>query len=115
MGFRQQSRAGRQAGGEDAGLRQLAAELDRAAGRAFGRSPREPRQGDSLLYSSPEDHPLRDRRRRGLSRTAAALRNCETAIAAILFEEKISVLIEDWSERLKEAYETRIFVTGLDD
>jgi hypothetical protein len=36
-------------------------------------------------------------------------------IARIISEEKVRDLIEDWSKKLKEAYETRIFVTGLDD
>jgi len=33
--------------------------------------------------------------------------------ANALFEQKIKFLINDWSEKLKEAYDTRIFVKGL--
>jgi len=35
------------------------------------------------------------------------------SVAKIIFEQKIKLLINDWSEKLKEAYETRIFVEGL--
>ena len=36
-------------------------------------------------------------------------------VAKAIFERKVKQLIEDWSEKLKEAYETRIFVEGLGD
>ena len=36
-------------------------------------------------------------------------------IAKIVFERKIKELIEYWSGELKEAYETRIFITGMGD
>ena len=36
-------------------------------------------------------------------------------IANIIFQEKAKELIEDWSQKLREAYETRIFVTALGD
>jgi hypothetical protein len=36
-------------------------------------------------------------------------------IAKVIFDQKLKLLIDDWSEKLKEAYETRIFVEGLGD
>jgi len=35
-------------------------------------------------------------------------------MAKLLFEDKLKALIADWSGKLREAYETRIFVTGLE-
>ena len=34
-------------------------------------------------------------------------------IAKIIMDEKIRTLIDDWSAKLNDAYETRIFVTDL--
>jgi len=72
-------------------------------------------RGDFLLYSDSEDQhhviavekvfPARQQ-------DYAAARG---QIAQIIFEKKAKELIDDWSEKLKEAYETRIFVTGLGD
>jgi hypothetical protein len=38
-----------------------------------------------------------------------------SAIAKVIFDQKLKLLIDDWTEKLKEAYETRIFVEGLGD
>ena len=37
------------------------------------------------------------------------------AIAGILYQQKVQESIESWGEKLREAYETRIFVTDLGD
>jgi hypothetical protein len=36
-------------------------------------------------------------------------------IAGILFQEKLGELVNEWSAKLREAYETRIFLKELDD
>jgi hypothetical protein len=72
-------------------------------------------RGDFLLYSDPEGyhHVI------VVEKAFPAERQDYVAsrgqIAQAIFEEKARELIEDWSEKLKEAYETRIFVTGLGD
>jgi hypothetical protein len=46
----------------------------------------------------------------------AALRPYEgtrEAIAGIVYQEKVQASIHSWGERLREAYETRIFVTDV--
>ncbi len=36
-----------------------------------------------------------------------------SAVAKVIFNQKLNLLVDDWSNKLKEAYETRIFVEGL--
>ena len=33
----------------------------------------------------------------------------------MVFQEKVRDLIDDWGGKLREAYETRIFITALDE
>ena len=72
-------------------------------------------RGDFLLYSDLEayHHVI------AVEKVFPAQRQDYVAsrgqIAQAIFGEKAKELIGDWSEKLKEAYETRIFVTGLGD
>ena len=72
-------------------------------------------QGDSLLYSSPENHHYVITIEKVFPAQPEPYETARKSIVPILFEEKMRALIEDWSGKLREAYETRIFVTGLDD
>jgi hypothetical protein len=72
-------------------------------------------RGDSLLYSSRENHHYVITIEKVFPAEPQPYQAARPSIAAILFEEKTKALIEDWRGKLKEAYETRIFVTGLDD
>lgn len=72
-------------------------------------------RGDSLLYSGRENHHYVITIEKVFPAEPQPYQAARQSIAAILFEQKTRALIEDWRGKLKEAYETRIFVTGLDD
>jgi parvulin-like peptidyl-prolyl isomerase len=80
-------------------------ELHQAAERA--------RQGDALLYSSPEGYHYVVTIDKVFPAKAQPYEAARGPIAQILFQVKLEELIDEWSEKLKEAYETRIFVTGF--
>jgi hypothetical protein len=80
-------------------------ELHEAAERA--------RQGDALLYSSPEGYHYVVIIDKVFPAEAQPYEAARGPIAKILFQVKLEKLIDEWSEKLKEAYETRIFVTGF--
>jgi parvulin-like peptidyl-prolyl isomerase len=71
------------------------------------------RPGDSLLYSSTESHHYVITIERVFPAQPRPYEDVRQSIAGMLAEEKVRALIDDWSEKLEEAYETRIFVTGL--
>jgi hypothetical protein len=72
-------------------------------------------QGDSLLYSSPENHHYVIMVEKVFPAQPEPYETARKSIAPMLFEEKMKALIEDWSGKLEEVYDTRIFVTGLDE
>jgi hypothetical protein len=80
-------------------------ELRAAVGRA--------RQGDALLYSSPEGYHHVISIDNVFPAEPQAYEAARGAIAKILFQAKLEALVDEWSGKLKEAYETRIFVKGL--
>lgn len=73
------------------------------------------RQGDSLLYSSPEDHHYVITVEKVFPARPQPYDAARPSIAEALFQEKMRALIDDWSGKLRKAYETRIFVRGLDE
>jgi hypothetical protein len=87
-------------------LNSLPEELQRAAQGA--------RKGDALLYSSPEGVHYVLFMDDVFPATAQTYKTARGSMAKLLFEDKLKALIADWSEKLREGYETRIFVTGLE-
>jgi hypothetical protein len=73
------------------------------------------RQGDSLFYSSPDDFHHVITIEKVFPAEPKPYGSVRQSIARIIFEEKVEALIEDWSGKLREVYETRIFVTELDE
>jgi hypothetical protein len=80
-------------------------ELREAVGRA--------RQGDAFLYSSPEGYHHVISLDAVFPSEPQPYEAARGPIARILFQAKLETLVDEWSGKLKEAYETRIFVTGL--
>jgi hypothetical protein len=80
-------------------------ELREAAGRT--------RQGGALLYSSPEGYHHVISIDKVFPAEPQPYEAVRGDIAKILFQAKLEALIDEWSGKLKEGYETRIFVTGL--
>jgi hypothetical protein len=72
-------------------------------------------RGGSLLYSPPKGYHYVVVVEDIFPPRPQEYEKARQDIAKTLFEEEIRVLVDDWSEKLKEAYETRIFVTGSDD
>jgi len=72
-------------------------------------------RGDFLLYSDPENFHHVIVVEKVFPARQQPYEAAREQIAEIIFKEKARALIDDWSEKLKEAYETRIFVTGLGD
>jgi hypothetical protein len=73
------------------------------------------RRGDAMLYSDPGGYHYTvvvDEVYPATPRSYEAVRQ---PIAKIIAERKTRALIDDWVEKLKEVYETRIFATGFDD
>jgi hypothetical protein len=75
----------------------------------------EARQGDAILYTSPDDYHYVIAIRKVFPSTVEAYETARPAIGKPLYNAEIRALVEDWSAKLKEAYETRIFVTGFDE
>ena len=72
-------------------------------------------QGDSLLYSSPEGHHYVITVEKVFPAQPQPYDTARQEIVDALLQEKMRALIDDWSGKLREAYETRIFVRGLDE
>ena len=73
------------------------------------------RKGDSLLYSSPNNYHYVISITKVFPAEPQRYEKARAAIGRIILEEKVKELVDDWIEKLREAYETRVFVTGLDD
>ena len=73
------------------------------------------RRGDTLLYSDPKGIHYVITIENVFPETPQPYEAVRAPIARVIAEKKTGALIEDWSEKLREVYETRIFVTGLDD
>jgi hypothetical protein len=80
----------------------LPEEIRKQAGKA--------ERGDALLYSDPDGFHYAIVVEKVFPETPQAYETARAPIARILFEQKARLLIDEWSEKLKEAYETRIFV-----
>jgi hypothetical protein len=72
-------------------------------------------RGDALLYSDPDGLHYVISVEKIFPPTPQAYETARESIARIITDEKMRVLIDEWSDKLKEAYETKIFVSGLDD
>jgi hypothetical protein len=72
------------------------------------------RKGEVLLYSSPEGVHYVLFMDDVFPPTAQPYQAARASMAKLVFEAKLKALIADWSGKLREAYETRIFVTGLE-
>jgi len=72
-------------------------------------------RGDFLLYSDPEGYHHVIVVEKVFPARQQDYEAARGQIAKIIFDQKAKDLIDDWSEKLKEAYEPRIFVTGLGD
>jgi hypothetical protein len=73
------------------------------------------RRGDSLLYSDPDDYHHVITVSKIFPPTPRSYEDARLTIARQISDEKTRILIEDWGTKLKEEYDTRIFVTGFDD
>jgi hypothetical protein len=73
------------------------------------------RQGDSLLYSGPDNYHYVITIAKVFPPEPQDYEKARAEIGRIIAEEKAEELIEDWVEKLQDAYDTRIFAVGLDD
>jgi hypothetical protein len=73
------------------------------------------KSGDALLYSGPQGYHYVIAVEKVFPPAPQPYEVARGPIVKTIMDEKIRVLIEDWSAKLRDAYETRIFVTGLDD
>jgi hypothetical protein len=73
------------------------------------------KRGDSLLYSDPDDYHHVITISKIFPPTPRRYEDARLPAARQISDEKTRLLIEDWGEKLKEEYDTRIFVTGFDD
>jgi hypothetical protein len=73
------------------------------------------RQGDSLLYSAPDDYHYVIAIAKVFPPEPRDYEKARADIRRIIAEEKAKELIDEWVEKLQDAYETRIFAVGLDD
>ena len=72
-------------------------------------------RGDFLLYSDRKDRHHVIAVEKVFPAQQQPYEAAREQIVKIIFQEKAKELIADWGEKLREAYETRIFVTGVDD
>ncbi len=73
------------------------------------------KQGDALIYSDDLGYHHVLVINKVFPSKPRPYETVRSPAAKAIFERKIKQLIEDWSEKLKEVYETRIFVEGLGD
>jgi hypothetical protein len=71
--------------------------------------------GDALIYSDDEGYHQVLVISKTFPPKPRPYESVRTSIAKTIFDQKLKLLIADWSGKLKEAYETRIFVEGLGD
>ena len=72
------------------------------------------RQGDSVLYSSPDGYHHVILIAKLHASEPQPYEAARSEIARIVFGEKLADLIDDWSGKLREAYDTKIFISELD-
>jgi len=72
-------------------------------------------QGDALIYSDDKGYHHVLVVSKVFPATPRPYESVRGAVARIVFEQNLKRLTVEWSEKLKEVYETRIFVEGLDD
>jgi hypothetical protein len=72
-------------------------------------------QGDALIYSDDKGYHHVLVISKAFAPKPRPYESVKTSIAQTLFDQNLKLLIADWSDKLKEAYETRIFVEGLGD
>ena len=68
------------------------------------------REGDSILYSGPEGHHHVVAITKVYSSQPEPYEAARGKIAKIVFDRKMAELIEDWGGKLREAYDSRIFI-----
>jgi hypothetical protein len=73
------------------------------------------KSGDALLYSGRKGYHYVIAVERVFPPAPQPYEVARGPIAKTIMDEKIRVLIDDWSAKLRDAYETRIFVTDLGD
>jgi hypothetical protein len=73
------------------------------------------KQGDALIYSDDQGYHHVLVINKVFPSQPKPYESVRSPIAKIIFDQKLKLLINDWSDKLKEAYETRIFVEGLGD
>jgi hypothetical protein len=71
--------------------------------------------GDALIYSDDKGYHHVLVISKVFPSNPRPYESVRSPIAKVIFDQKVKLLIDDWSEKLKEAYETRIFVEGLGD
>ena len=71
------------------------------------------REGDVVLYSPPDDFHYVIRIEKVFPAAPEAYEGTRETIARKLFDAKAKDLVAEWSRKLAEAYETRVFVRGL--
>ncbi len=72
-------------------------------------------QGDALIYSDDKGYHHVLVISKAFAPKPRPYESVKTSIAQTLFDQNLKLLIADWRDKLKEAYETRIFVEGLGD
>ncbi|MBW2493539.1 MAG: peptidyl-prolyl cis-trans isomerase [Deltaproteobacteria bacterium] len=73
------------------------------------------KQGDAVIYSDGKGYHHVIVVSKVFPSETRPYEDVKGSVARIIFEQKLKALVEDWSGKLAEAYETRIFITGLDD
>jgi hypothetical protein len=73
------------------------------------------KQGDALIYSDEKGYHHVLVVKKVFPSKPRPYESGRSEVAGLIFNQKLALLVEDWSEKLKEAYETRIFVEGLGD
>jgi hypothetical protein len=72
-------------------------------------------QGDALIYSDAKGYHHVLVVSKAFPPKPQPFDAVKASIAKAIYEQNLMLLIEDWSNKLREVYETRIFVEGLDD
>jgi hypothetical protein len=72
------------------------------------------KSGDVLLYTGRNGYHYVIAVEKIFPPTPQAYEAARGPVVKVIVDEKMRALIDDWSEKLREAYGTRIFVTGLD-
>ena len=73
------------------------------------------KRGDAMIYSDDKGYHHVLVIDRVFPSTPQSYESVRGPAAKAIFEQKLKILVDDWSEKLKEAYETRIFVEKLGD